>query len=161
MAGKSTAEMARRPRTSGWAHVVERIGLAMTGASCGVFVAAYVFNTAGVEIVDPVTFACVMLVYGAIGFYLGIDIPPLPRTQQPDLSDAPAAEKADPTEVLSAAGTIIAATASLVSVYVLVFDAVLPRVWAIVIGFCWLFGVTMQIGAGMNARLRKADPTIG
>jgi hypothetical protein len=142
------------------AHVIERIGLAMAGASCGVIVAAYLSN-AGIEVLDPFGLALAMTAFGTIGFYLGIDIPPPPRTRQPDLAEAPAAQKADPTELLSAAGTLIAAAAALVSVCIIVFDAVLPHIWTIIIGFCWVFGVTMQIAAGTIARLRKVDPTIG
>jgi hypothetical protein len=48
-----------------------------------------------------------------------------------------------------------------VSVYFIALDAPLRPIWTIVIGVCWLFGVTMQIAAGMIARLRKVDPAIG
>jgi hypothetical protein len=132
----------------------------MAGASCGVFVAAYV-SKAGIEVLDPLGLALALTVVGAIGFYLGIDIPPPPHARQNELYAVPAVQRADSAERLSAAGTLAAAMAALVSVYIIVFDAPLRPIWIIVIGFCWLFGVTMQIAAGTIARLRKADPAVG
>ena len=55
------------------AHVVERTGLAMAGAMCGTFVAAYL-TRAGI---DSIGFIAAMILVGIIGFYLGIDIPGL------------------------------------------------------------------------------------
>jgi|SRR3981081_1551314 hypothetical protein len=122
MASGSTAERAKHFRTSRWAHVIERIGLAMAGASCGVYVAAYVSNT-GIGVLSPFEFVFAMIAYGSLGFYLGIDIPPPPRSCQLDLSEATAVQKADPTELLSAAGIFVAAAAALVSVYLIALDA--------------------------------------
>ena len=56
------------------AHVVERIGLAMSGAMCGTFVAAYL-ERASIAIFDSIGFIMSMILIGIIGFYLGIDIP--------------------------------------------------------------------------------------
>ncbi len=66
--------MVVRSRTSRIAHVLERVGLAMMGASGGLFVAVLLAKV-GIEVLTfPVgTFA--IMIYGAIGFYLGIDLP--------------------------------------------------------------------------------------
>ena len=57
------------------AHVLERIGLAMAGAACGLFVAVHVGSS--IAALTSQVFLVVMMMGGAIGFYLGIDTPPL------------------------------------------------------------------------------------
>jgi hypothetical protein len=57
------------------AHVLERIGLAMAGAACGLFVAIHVGSS--IAALTSQGFLVVMMIGGAIGFYLGIDTPPL------------------------------------------------------------------------------------
>jgi hypothetical protein len=64
-----------RSRTKKTAHLLERIGLALAGASCGLFVAAHVARS-GFEVLASTTAVLAMTCYGAVGFYLGIDIPP-------------------------------------------------------------------------------------
>ena len=65
------------------AHVLERIGLAMAGAACGLFVAVHVGSS--IAVLTSRGFLVVMMTGGAIGFYLGIDTPPLERFP-PDLN---------------------------------------------------------------------------
>ena len=80
------ATMRFRVRKS--AHFLERIGLAMAGAACGLFVAAHVGSRIGM--LTSQGFIVVMMIAGAIGFYLGIDTPPLPfheRNGGPEPSD--------------------------------------------------------------------------
>ncbi len=67
----------------------------------------------------------------------------------------------DPVELLGATGTFLASIAALVSVYAIVFDEVPQRVWEVMVGSWWLFGVVMQIGAGATARLRFARKAVG
>src|SRR5471032_1877124 len=62
---------------SKWAHVLERIGLASAGASCGLFVAAHV-GRANIDLIGSANAVLAMMLYGAAGFYLGIDLPPAP-----------------------------------------------------------------------------------
>src|SRR5476651_518667 len=65
-----------RFRVRKFAHVLERLGLAMAGAACGLFVGALVGSSFA-----PLTsqaFLLFMMIGGAVGFYLGIDTPPLP-----------------------------------------------------------------------------------
>jgi hypothetical protein len=64
-----------RSSVSRWAHLFERAGLALAGGSCGLFVAAEVART-NVDLLGSGASILVMLVYGAAGFYLGIDLPP-------------------------------------------------------------------------------------
>jgi hypothetical protein len=141
------------------AHVVERIGLAMSGAMCGTFVAAYLAR-ASIATFDSIGFIMSMILIGIFGFYLGIDIPQL---RAPDASRAVnrPAPSADPVELLSAIGTFLAAVAALASVYAIVFDEVPQRLWEFMIGCWWLLGAIMQIGAGSIGRLRLTNKPAG
>lgn len=151
MADSSIARPAPRTWTSRCAHVFERIGLAMAGASCGLFVAAHVTNS-GVEAFGSLTFVFALMVFGATGFYLGIDIPP-PRSGAP-AAHAEGAWHTDPVELFSGFGTFLAATAALMSVYIIVFDAEPPASWSMILAICWMAGGIMQIIAGTIARWR-------
>jgi Mg2+ and Co2+ transporter CorA len=62
----------------------------------------------------------------------------------------------DPVDLLSAAGTFLAAMAALISVYGLVFDELPPRLWEEFIASWWVLGVMLQTGAGWFGRLRLA-----
>ena len=104
-----------RSTISRWAHVLERTGLALTGASCALFVAAYVGRSEIVLILSTAT-VLATVAYGAVGFYLGIDLPHAPpdhrmhgflRSDWGDLADA--------VELLSATGTFLAAVAAIVT----------------------------------------------
>src|SRR5665647_1598838 len=57
------------------AHVIARIGLALTGAACGLFVAEV---SARIDLVGSVEAMLAMMLYEAAGFYLGIDLPQAP-----------------------------------------------------------------------------------
>ncbi len=92
------------------AHVLERIGLAMAGAACGLFVGAYVGSA-----IAPLTtqgFLLVMMLLGVVGFYLGIDTPQLPFDD--------AHSQLDAAEFLSAAGTLFATFTAFASIAVIV-----------------------------------------
>jgi hypothetical protein len=130
------------------AHVLERLGLAMAGASCGLFVAAHVGSS--IAALTSQGFLVAMMIGGAIGFYLGIDTPPL-AFQGPGGSGG----KIDTAEFLSAAGTFLATLTAFVSVGVIVFRED-PRIfWTIMILLGWVVGVMMQIIAGIVARNRN------
>jgi uncharacterized membrane protein YfcA len=127
------------------AHVLERIGLAMAGAACGLFVGAYVGSA-----IPPLTtqgFLMLMMLLGFVGFYLGIDTPQLPF-------DA-AHSQIDAAELLSSAGTFCATFSALVSVAVIVLrlEPHSALTWLVLMG--WIAGVAMQIVAGAKARMRK------
>ncbi|WJR79330.1 hypothetical protein [Bradyrhizobium sp. NP1] len=123
------------------AHVVERIGLAMSGAVCGMFVAALLARSE-MELSDPAAFILSMMAIGAGGFSLGIDI-----------SVSGLRPRLDPLLLLGAAGTFLAAVAALISVYAFVFDEVLRRGWDMAVAAWWVVGVAMQIGAGLTRQL--------
>jgi hypothetical protein len=141
------------------AHVVGRIGLAMSGAMCGTFVAAYLAR-ASIDPFDSIGFIASMILIGMIAFYLGIDIPRL-RASHIRLAVKRAKPRWDSVELLSATGTFLATVAALTSVYAIVFDEAPQGVWEFTIGCWWLIGVAMQIGAGAIGRLRPANNAVG
>src|SRR6266404_988599 len=121
------------------AHVLERFGLAMAGAASGLFVGVLVGSS--VAALTSQGFLLLMMIGGAVGFYLGIDTPQLPfhsTNGQPSKAD----EKIDTAEFLSALGMIV-----------LRHD---PHIaWTTMIMAGWVVGVAMQVTAGAMARLRR------
>jgi hypothetical protein len=144
-------------RISRLAHVVERVGLAMSGAMSGTYVAAYLAR-ADFDTFDSIPFIASMILVGIIGFYLGIDIPRL-RASYMDAGAKTPIPRWDTVELLSAIGTFLAAVAALTSVCSIVFDEVPQRLGMFAVSCWWLLGVTMQIGAGAIGRLRLRLPT--
>jgi hypothetical protein len=137
------------PFINATAHVVGRVGLAMTGAMCGTFVAAQ-FAKANAALFDSAPFIAAMVLLGLIGFYLGIDIP---RQHVVQAGFGRRRPRVDPVHLASATGTFLAAIAALISVYSFIFDEPLRGTFAYLVGSWWMFGVAMQIGAGMAGRL--------
>jgi len=127
-------------------HVLQRTGLAMAGAMGGTFVAAQLAKS-HVAIFDTVGFIVMTILIGAVGFYLGIDVP------RPAMR---AGWRLDAVELLSAGGIFLAALAALVSVYGIILDEVPPRSWEFVIGSWWIAGVVMLTTAGLLGRQRLA-----
>jgi hypothetical protein len=143
------------------AHIVERTGLAIAGALCGLFVAAHV-ERANVEMLNSMGFVTSMCLVGMVGFYLGIDIPQASAQPfQTALLDDNRGLTMALVELLSATGTLLATVAALISVYVIIFDEVLPLTWTLVVEFWWLLGIMMQTGAGVIARRRAAHQAVG
>ncbi|MFZ0767137.1 hypothetical protein [Bradyrhizobium sp.] len=138
------------------AHVLERIGLALTGGSCGLFVAAHVGRT-DIELLGSAAPVFAMMFYGAAGFYLGIDLPHPPADHDMHLPLRHGlGTKADAVELLSAAGTFLAAIAAVISVASIVLDETAHAATALLICLAWAIGATMQIAAGMIARKKLA-----
>jgi len=136
------------------AHVLERTGLALTGASCGLFVAAHV-GRADIDLIGSAAAVFAMMLYGAAGFYLGIDVPPAPPDHRLHLPLRHGlGTRADAVELLSAAGTFLASVAAFVSVSSIVLDETAHRSTALLIFFGWAIGTTMQIAAGAIARMK-------
>jgi hypothetical protein len=127
------------------AHVFERVGLAMAGAACGLFVGAYVGSA--IAALTTQGFLLLMMALGFVGFYLGIDTPQLPFDEAHSTIDA--------AEFLSSAGTLCAALTALISVGVIVLrlEPHIAFAWLVLIG--WIAGAAMQIVAGAKARMRK------
>ena len=128
-----------------FAHVLERIGLAMAGAACGLFVSAHVGSSIGA--LTSQGFLLIMMLIGAIGFYVGIDTPQLVFHPDED-------PKIDAAEFLSAAGTFCATLTAFFSVGIIILreEPNIAWTWLIMIG--WVAGISMQIVAGTKARMR-------
>jgi len=155
---KRTDSWHTRSAISRWAHVLERIGLALIGGSCGLFVAAYVAR-ADIDLGSTAA-VLAMLLYGAAGFYLGIDLPP-PRPDhriQLFLKRKPGSG-ADTVELFSAAGTFLTAVGAAVSVSAIVLDETARPTTTRLIMIGWAIGATMQIAAGIISRIRTEAST--
>jgi hypothetical protein len=135
-----------RSRVRRFAHVLERVGLSMAGAACGLFVAAHVGTS--VSFLTTQGFLLLMMVVGGIAFYLGIDTPPLPFHEGDDRTGIDAAE------FLSAFGTFCATLTAFFSVGIIILRREPHIVWTLLIMLGWTAGVVMQIVAGTISRSR-------
>ncbi|MGO4715818.1 hypothetical protein [Bradyrhizobium sp. 2TAF24] len=145
--------MVVRLHTGSFSHVLERIGLATAGASCGLFVAAYLAKN-GTPLFESIGFFLLAMLCGAIGFYIGIDMPRRDlHNVEPKIGGV--ILEADPVETLSAIGTFAAPVAALVAVSHIVLDINSDGFWVPAIGGVWLAGVILQIAAGVFARLGR------
>jgi len=143
-----------RSRVRKFAHVLERIGLAMAGAASGLFVGAHVGSS--IAALTSQGFIAIMMLAGAIGFYLGIDTPALPfHGPNDEPSTGGSGGKIDSAEFLSAVGTFLAALAAFASVSLIVVRENPHIFWTIMIMLGWVVGVMMQIIAGAIARTRN------
>jgi hypothetical protein len=138
-----------RTRVRRFAHVLERIGLAMAGAASGLFVGIHVGSS--IAALTSQGFLLIMMVSGAVGFYLGIDTPPAPfhPHDNEDMSS-----NVDSAEFLSAVGTFLAALTAFSSVGIIVLRQEAHIFWTTTILLGWTVGVLMQIVAGAITRLR-------
>jgi heme/copper-type cytochrome/quinol oxidase subunit 1 len=153
MAKRMDTTAVNRSHLNGFAQVVERIGLAIMGALCALFVAAFVAR-ADIEEINSLGVLFSVIVYGSIGFYLGTSILSLPSgTPSRAFSNTDPSPGTNPIALVSAIGTFLAAVGGLVSVYMIIFDEVPPFIWNIGIGIGWMLGVLLQLAAGTAARL--------
>jgi len=134
-----------------WAHVLERLGLALTGASCGLFVAEI---GGSIDLIGSAEAVLAIMLYGATGFYLGIELPRVPPDHQPLWHGL--GTGADMVQLLSAAGTFLTAVAAVVSISRIVLGETVSASGAGIIGLSWAIGATMQIAAGAIARIKVA-----
>ncbi|RJF69981.1 hypothetical protein [Rhodopseudomonas palustris] len=135
------------------AHLLERFGLAMAGAACGLFVGAHVGTSIGA--LTTIAFLLAMMAVGCVGFYLGIDIPPLPFHAGETDAEHEVRGGIDAAEFLSAVGTFCATLAAFASVTLVVLHLSPHLVWTSMILAGWLIGVSMQIVAGAIGRARR------
>ena len=141
-----------RFRVRKFAHVLERLGLAMAGAASGLFVAALVGSS--FALLTSQAFLLFMMMGGAVGFYLGIDTPPLPFHPENAASNGTTGQ-IDSAEFLSAVGTFLATFSAFASVGVIVLRNDPHIAWTGAIMAGWVVGVVMQITAGAIARIRR------
>jgi hypothetical protein len=142
-----------RSRVRKFAHVLERLGLAMAGAASGLFVGALVGSS--FALLTSQAFLLAMMIGGAVGFYLGIDTPALPFHPANAPSNGGTPAKIDSAELLSAAGTFLATFSAFASVGVIVLRENPHIAWTALILAGWVVGVAMQIIAGAIARMRR------
>lgn len=141
-----------RSRVRKFAHVLERLGLAMAGAASGLFVGAHV-GTSFAALTSQ-GFLALMMLGGAIGFYLGIDTPQLTfHSENGNASNSKM--QIDAAEFLSAVGTFLAAFSAFASVGIIILRHDPHIVWTYLIMAGWILGISMQTVAGAIARLRE------
>jgi hypothetical protein len=161
MANRVDAATSTRYHLNGFAHVMERMGLAIMGALCGLFVAACVAK-ANIEEINSLGVLFSVIIYGSIGFYLGTNIPSLSSgASHQTFSHTASSRRTNPIVLASATGTFLAAVAALVSVYMIIFDEIPPVIWDVGIGFGWMLGVLLQLAAGTAARLGRYTSATG
>src|SRR3984957_18949751 len=137
------------------AHVIARIGLALTGTACGLFVAEV--SAPSIDLVGSVEAMLAMMLYGAAGFYLGIDLPQAPPDHHMHLPPRRGlGTSADMLELLTAAGIFLTAVAAVVSISSIVLGETVEASTAGIICLSWAIGATMQIAAGVIARIKLA-----
>jgi len=137
------------------AHVLERIGLAAIGGSCGLFVAEGLMRR-GTELSVSGWIVILMMLYGAFSFYVGIDLPGRPAQKStPRIPEAPGTDSA---EIFSAAGTFLAGIAAFLSVSIVALDDPVRDGLTVLVGYCWAIGSSIQIASGAIARnYRRAE----
>ena len=125
----------------------------MAGAASGLLVAAHVGSS--IAMLTSQGFIVIMMVFGASGFYLGIDTPPLAFHRSDDEhSGESSGGKVDSAEFLSAVGTFLATCSAFVSISVIVFREEPHISLTVLIMLGWTVGVLMQIVSGAIARTR-------
>jgi phage-related protein len=133
------------------AHILERIGLAMVGGAGGLYVAVGLMRTES-ELFRNEWMVLLMMLYGAFGFYVGIDLPS--RFAQTAKFTRPGEWSfgTDAAPMASAAGTFLAAIAVFLSVGIIVLDHTMRDGFSVLVGCCWAIGTSFQIAAGAIGR---------
>lgn len=132
------------------AHLLERIGLAAVGASCGLYVGATLLRQRG-GLFESGWIVLLTMIYGALSYYVGIDLSrTLARRSISSISEE--YDGSETAEIMSAAGTFGAAIAAALSVSILVLDQNLPNGLIAFVAGCWVVGSSLQVAAGTMAR---------
>jgi hypothetical protein len=139
------------------AHVLERIGLAAIGGSCGLFVAEGLMRRR-TELSVSGWIIILMMLYGAFSFYVGIDLPGRPAQKSTPRLPEEFDPGTDAAEIFSAAGTFLAGIAAFLSVSIVALDDPVRDGLTVLVGCCWAIGASMQIASGAIARnYRRAE----
>jgi hypothetical protein len=133
------------------AHLIERVGLAAMGGTSGLYVAAGLMHR-GSELSGSGWVVLLMMLYGAISFYLGIDLPGRPARTSTSTERKEWHPGADAIEILSAAGIFLTAIATFVSVSIIILDENVPDGLLAWTGNGWVIGSSLQVAAGIIAR---------
>jgi hypothetical protein len=133
------------------AHLLERIGLATIGGSCGLFVAEGLMRR-GNELSVSGWIVLLMMLYGAFSFYVGIDLPGRPAQRSTPRLPEERNPGTDAAEVFSAAGTFLAGIAAFLSVSIVALDEPVRDGLTVLVGCCWAIGSSLQIASGAIAR---------
>lgn len=140
------------------AHIFEGSGLAMVGGAGGLYVAIGLMRMQ-TELFRNEWTVLLMMLYGAFGFYVGIDLPNrvahTVRFQRPEEWSF----GADAAALASAAGTLFVALAVFLSVSMIVLDETVHDRVRVLVGCCWAIGTSFQIAAGAMGRSTLAGPT--
>jgi hypothetical protein len=132
------------------AHLLERIGLAAVGASCGLYVGATLLRQKD-GLFDSGWIVLLTMLYGALGFYVGIDLSrSVARKSISSISEE--YNGSELAEIMSAAGTFGAAISATLFVIILVLDQSLPNGLIAFLAGCWVVGTSLQVAAGTMAR---------
>ena len=148
--GSATIWVAPRTLISS-AHLLERIGLATVGASCGMYVTAALMRLEG-ELFGSGWFIWLVMIFGAFSFHIGIDLPGRPAQRSTSRLPGERSPGTDAAEIFSAAGTFIAAITAFLCVSMIVFDHVVSEGSIVLIACCWAIGCSLQIAAGTVSR---------
>lgn len=136
------------------AHLIERIGLAAVGASCGLYVGATLLRQKD-GLFESGWIVLLTMLYGALSYYVGIDLSrSAARRSISSISEEWNGFEA--AEIMSAAGTFGAAIAATLSVSVLVLDQTVPNGLIGFVAGCWVVGSSLQVAAGTIARNYEA-----
>jgi hypothetical protein len=152
MANNNDATAISHSSVDRFSQIMERVGLAIMGALCGLFVAAFVAR-ANIGEINSLGALFSAILYGSSGFYFGIGAP---HRRFSGTAPSP-----NPIALASAIGTFVAAAAALISVYMIIFDETPPVIWDGGIGLGWVLGVLLQLAAGTAARLRAFTRATG
>src|SRR5258705_11923945 len=102
---------------NGFSQVAERTGFAIMGALSGLYVGVLM----DIEEINSVGVLVLVILYGSVGFYLGTNLPTLPSgVSRRVLSESGSRPRTNLIALASATGTLVAALATLVSVYMIV-----------------------------------------
>ena len=135
-------------------HVIQRFALSLVGAATGLFVGIQTGST--IPALTNPTFLLVMTIVGAVGFYLGIDTPAHRYLSIPvNLPGSSFDGRVGASELLTTLGTLLAALAAFVSVFMIVFVSNSSQLFASVLLVVWAVGALMQVASGAMARWRR------
>lgn len=123
----------------------------MVGGAGGLYVALGLMRMQ-TELFQNAWIVLLIVLYGAFGFYVGIDLPSRAAHTVGFQRSEEWSFGADATALASAAGTFFAALAFFLSVGMIVLDETVGDGFRALVGCCWAVGTSLQIAAGAIGR---------